>query len=558
MTQIALELPVTTKLAKLAALLGWWTARPRPRDLAIALLLALPVPLVMALSPDVVMNYTFHDVFIPLDAAWRILQGQWPHTDVYSPLGLAYFWMHGAAAWLGGMDGRVVVWANFVALPFVLVPALVVGWRRLNVFSCIALVLLVTMLVTSPVFIDGPARVIAHLANYNRIGDAACAVVCVWALCPPSAGPRRQGTAEALLVGLLLLILLYLKVTFFALALLTAGAGCCLAGGSWRATAIAGSVVAAGVLALEWLHPGLLLAYVSDIRRAGAASTALFRGTYTSDAVFQNLVPGLSVGTVALALAWIDPRQRWAVVAVLAVAGACILVATQNLGAFSPPLAALTIVLAQRIQSSVRNAVASPATGQAVVLACIFGVALSVMPFLTAQAAGVIYQAAVIKRSTGARLGGNGWESLRDMLWLADPVDRGQVPDGVNFEEAARWKAMLPFDLARDVLADGFGLLGRESLTRRRIANLMFSNPFPAGLGAPSPRGTALWWDEGRSFRPGHLTADNVLGDADVVMVPKIWYDYYDVTDLLAVVKPRLDRDFTPHESRYWTAWVKR
>ena len=101
-------------------------------------------------------------------------------------------------------------------------------------------------------------------------------------------------------------------------------------------------------------------------------------------------------------------------------------------------------------------------------------------------------------------------------------------------------------------------MLREDGLTQRRIANLSFSNPFPVAFKAPSPRGVALWWDKDRTFAIGRLTAEAVLGDAEVVMVPKLWWHHYISVELYDVASEKLQEDFVPHESRYWTAWVKK
>lgn len=545
---------LSSRSAKAAASLTWLTSQPRRRDVVIALLLALPVPLIMALSPRVIINYTHHDVFIPLDAAWRTLQGQWPHTDVYSPLGLAYFWMHGAAAWLWGMDGLVVIRANFVALPFVVIPALMVAWRRLDVLFLIALSTLLSVLVTAPTFIDGPSRLIAHLANYNRIGSGLCAVVCLWALCPPRVRSRGWDLAEAIALGVVLLILLYLKVTFFALALATVIAGCCSVKGFWRSAAVAACVVIAGMLALEWLHPGLLSAYIADVRRAGAASTQLFRGFYAPQALFSNALLGALVLALAAATVWIAPKQRWAVLCLLAVAAGCVLVSTQNFGAFSPPLVALTMILAQRLDPGGPDVLEGRS---ALAMAGVLAVALTVVPFVVTQAVGAAYQL-TLRPSKGVVLGGDRPGPLHDVVWMPNAIERAYVPDEFTAEEAVRWQATLPVFLIGPILNDGLDLLRRDGLDQKRIANLSFSNPFPVALKAPPPRGVALWWDEDRTFRAGKVSAEAVLGDADVVMVPKLWFNYNNVSGLLEIARHKLEQDFQPHESEYWTAWVRK
>jgi len=548
--------PKRSPAAQLSRLLAWCVSKPRASDLVIAFLLSLPVPLIMALMPEVRINYTQHDVFIPLDAAWRTLQGQWPHTDVYTPLGLAYFWQHGFAAWLWGMDGRVVIRANFVALPFVMLPALIASWRRLNAVFMIVLMVLLTVLVTAPTFLDGPQRAIAQLANYNRIGSAMCAVVCLWALCPPRSSNRLLDLAEAAALGIVLLVLLYLKVTFFALALATTFIGCLTVARFWRSAAAAGVAVAAGVVALELLHPGLFLAYLTDIRRAGASSIQVFRGYYAPIAVIANLGSCLLIGVLAAVSLWIAPGQRLAAAGMAVVAAACVLVATQNFGAFSVPLLILIMLLAQRLAASAASG--APALQPTLEAVGVVAMVMVATPFLLTQVGGTIYQA-MMSRSEGVALGNGRSDTIKTVMWFPNKVERTFLPNDFTMEEAMKWEGpLLQSDMAAAILADGLALLQSEGLAQRRIVNLSFSNPFPVALRAPPPRGVALWWDEDRTYTVSKLTPDMVLGDAEVAMVPKLWWDHYIVRDLLGVAQARLQQDFTPHESHYWTAWVRK
>lgn len=559
------------RASRVLGILASCGAAPGWRAFAIAVLLSLPVPLAMATVPVIAINYTQHDVFIPLDAAWRTLQGQWPHSDFYSPLGLAYFWLHGAAAWLWGLDGRLVIRADLLALPIVLVPAILLAWRRLDALAAVLLVALLSVLVTAPTFLDGPERLVAHLASYNRIGGGLCALVCLWALARPRPHPgaahlaaaRLWNALEAVLLGLVLLVLLYLKITFFALALATLCVGCVTVRGAARAALPALAVVVLGALALEALHPGLLAAYLGDIRRAGAANTQLFRGYYTKDAIVANVVPGLLIAAMAGGVAWLAPEQRRGVLGIVVVAAGAVLVATQNFGAFSPPLVVLIMLLAQRLPAAAGPEAGAPDTRapearpvlQATGLFAVLAVAL---PFLITQAGGTAYHVGMTMKTTGVQLGAGRSDTLRDVVWFPNPLEKTFAPDSFTVEDARRWNVMLPVDVAGAILDDGLDLLRRDGLAGRRIANLAFSNPFGFALRAPSPHGGALWWDVDRTFVAARLTPAMVLGDAEVVMIPKLWWDYADVAALAGVVDATLRQDFTPHDSRYWTAWVRR
>lgn len=532
-------------------------ARPRARHLVIALALSLPIPLLLTLKRDLIVNYTFEDVFVPMDAAWRTLQGQWPHTDFYTPLGLTYFLQHGAAAWLWGLDSHVVNRADLIALPFVLIPALMFSWRRLNAFSTILLTVFLTVLVTSPIPLDGPERFVAYLAGYNRFGAGLCAVVALWALSAPRGHAAAWGLADAAAVGVVLLILAFLKITFFALAVVIVMTGCVVTPGVWRMTIVAAAVLVIGGIALELAHPGLLAGYAADLGRARAANVTLFRSFHVWKAIRMNVLQVGLVLAMGTATAWIAPRQRWAAAGFAGVAAGCVLVSTQNFDGFSAPLVVLIMLLAGRLQADAETQDGAPVPRPQLATAGMFAILLATLPFLLTHGTGLL-NLARLTRSQGVIVGEGRAETLRDMVWLRNPIEDAFVPEGVANDEAIKWKPRLPFDLANAILTDGLALLQREALTTHRIASLSFSNPFSPALRAPSTRGVALWWDEDRTFAVKNLTPGMVLGDAQVVMVPKLWFSYYNVTDLLSVAQSTLDKDFTPRQSRYWTAWVKR
>ena len=547
-----------SRAEQIEALLAWAGSNDPARawHLVIALALSLPIPLLLSLKRDLIINYTFQDAFVPMDAAWRTLQGQWPHADFYTPLGLAYFWQHGAAAWWG-LDSHVLSRASLIALPFVLAPALTLAWRRLPAFPTILLTVFLTVLVTSPIPLDGPERLIAYLASYNSLGGALCAGVALWALGAPHGHSAGWDVADAVAVGVVLLILAFLKITFFALAVVIVVAGCVTAPRVWRMALVAAAVLVVGVAALELAHPGLLAGYAADLGRARAANVTTFRSFHVWRAVRMNELPVGLILAMGAALAWVAPRQRWAAAGFTGVAAACVLVSTQNFDGFSAPLVVLVMLLAGRLRAGAGAEGGIPAGRPRLATAGVFAVLMAVLPFLLTHATGML-NLARLNRSLGVVVGEGRSETLRDMVWLRNPVEDAFVPEGASNEEAVKWRPRLPYDLGNAILADGLALLQRESLTTERIASLSFSNPFPPALRASSPRGVALWWDEGRTFAVGSLTPGMVIGDAQVVMVPKLWFSHYNVADLLSVVQGVLDRDFTPRQSRYWTAWVRK
>lgn len=233
------------------------------------------------------------------------------------------------------------------------------------------------------------------------------------------------------------------------------------------------------------------------------------------------------------------------------------LVSTQNFDGFSAPLIVLVMLLAGRLQVDAEPQAGVPAPRPQLATAGLFVILLATLPFLIMHGTGML-NLVRLTRSLGVIVGEGRAETLRDMVWLGNPLEDAFVPEGASNEEAVKWKPRLPFDLANIILTDGLALLQQEALTTYRISSLSFSNPFPPSLRAPSTRGVALWWDEGRTYAVRNLSPELVLGDAQVVMVPKLWFSYFNVAALLSVAQSTLDKDFTPRQSRYWTAWVKR
>lgn len=510
----------------------------------------------MAFTTVIRLNFDYHDVFIPLDAAWRTLQGQWPHSDFYSPIGLAYFWLHGAAAYLFAMDGRVVIWANLLALPFVILPALMLAWRRLDALPAVALIVLLAVLVTAPTFIDGPAAVIVHLANYNRIGGALAALVCLWALGTPRGASRRRDAADALVMGGVLLILLYLKLTFFAFSVATTVVGCLAAKAFRRSAALAALPVVLGATLLEMMHPGLMAGYLHDIARAGAANGSLFRRFYVVRAVLANADLEFLIAGLAALAAWAASRQRRTIAGIVVAAGGCILVSTQNFGAFSPSLAVLVMALAHCISADADIHSRSQSVKPALAAAGSLAVLVATLPFVVTQVAGTVGHV-FLSRAEGVVADNGRTGPLHNVMWYRALFEPSYMPDEFTVDDALKWQHLLPPKTVSLILGDGFDLIRREGLSGKRIANVNFSNPFPVGLRAPSPRGVALWWDLDRTFAKGKVTAGMIVGDAEVVMVPKLWPYYFVVENLTDVTKDLLSRDFEPRESRFWTAWIK-
>jgi hypothetical protein len=87
-----------------------------------------------------------------------------------------------------------------------------------------------------------------------------------------------------------------------------------------------------------------------------------------------------------------------------------------------------------------------------------------------------------------------------------------------------------------------------------------FSNPFSVALHAPPARGGEMWWHLGATFNPSHApSAEEALGDADVVMIPKCPEEAPTRDAILAMYGAYLEGHFEKQgESPMWAAFRRK
>ncbi len=111
-----------------------------------------------------------------------------------------------------------------------------------------------------------------------------------------------------------------------------------------------------------------------------------------------------------------------------------------------------------------------------------------------------------------------------------------------------------------EALTDGVRAIERLGVDREVIANLDFTNPFPALFLSPPPKGGWAYWHFGNDLPQGFkLRGAEVIGDACIVAQPKrpTWGGQFQAP-LLAAAQPLLETAFTPiYEDELWKIWRK-
>jgi hypothetical protein len=489
------------------------------------------------------------DLFLLLDGAWRILQGQRPHTDFYTAVGPIIYMVSALGLWLTGLDVRGIGLANGIMG----VGLGLWGWRlarsRVGVLPAAMLSIGVAILIVTPRPIDYPFNIVSPASSFNRYGYAMLALVMIEVF--PLKTWKRQMPRQIWLggasTGTLCALLLFLKVTYGlgAVCLLIMG----LAVAGFERARVVSLILLFAVTTLA------MLAYLrfdmfrilSDYRIAAGARAvptyqitqaivqnapfflALFliaiAGTYFFTTRFQSLKDRLYVSCITLAI-WI--------------CGTCISITNTHCPAFH--LAAFfALVLGDWLATS---------TALQEVSVCTNVRRLLLVPLLCIAAFPVIID--------GASL-------IYSMLPLRNPAQRviAHLPEK-HLEKYLAVSGSLEGNRGTEYfveIEDGVQLLRRYSRSTDSVMTLDFTNAFAFTLLRPVVRGGTPWMQYGYQFtETSKPDAAWLYGNSACIMVAKKSMDWpWSYEALLRTYMPFVESHFQRFaESQYWVLYRHR
>ncbi|WP_146746318.1 hypothetical protein [Rhodovulum viride] len=228
-----------------------------------AAILALATALGLAKGGLHISNHE-GDLLHLADIVRREVDGEWPHLDFVTPLGVLAYAPIAALAALGLPLGLAVIWAQALVGAVLLPGALWVGLSRLDrgwawLFGAGVMGLAVALAS------GGPEPWISLSMHYNRWGWAIAFVVLAIAILPPRGSGPGQQLADGLVLGLGLAALALIKATYLlACAPVALLALALRRDGRALATALAAALAIFGGLTLV-AGPGLWPAYLADL-----------------------------------------------------------------------------------------------------------------------------------------------------------------------------------------------------------------------------------------------------------------------------------------------------
>ncbi len=442
-----------------------------------------------------------HDAFMLFDGAWRMMNGQRPHIDFYSHVGVltyvptvAGLWLAHGTAWSFGY-GQALAGLLLAAWAYLL------GRDRMADVPLALMCVTVAFVSVAPF---APGYFVFKMGSgttYNRFGYALISLLLLEAVCGPKGMRPRSDFWGGVSTGLILVTTLFLKITYFGVAaLLIVVLLPCLTQKRARWIGMASALLVALLVFCGYFgfSMGPMVRDLTTI----AGGKHIFFPKYMLDEIVQHAITAVALAG-AVALLWLSKNSPGkalsAAIAGIAVAfcGMVLILGNSEQSGF-PLLAFLAIILLNELVLVEPEHAFAPDYFQSSVL--LLGSAF-ILGLLFSSAAGTV--SALAGRVVVPRV----YPPFRS------PILSGFVPMGDDY-------------LYTGFVNDGLDLVRKFRRPGDTIMSLDFTNPFSYGLGMkPAPGGTTVLQYNttfNDRFRP---SAKSLFGAAELVAVPKTFSD---------------------------------
>ncbi|MGF9762686.1 hypothetical protein AAII07_46745 [Microvirga sp. 0TCS3.31] len=453
--------------------------------------------LLLALPGQTVTTAYLNDLFIFLDGAHRIVSGQVPNRDFHSALGPLSFYVPALGYWISGSMGGAMPTAMAVMTVALALPMILIFGSRLRPVVAIPYGLFLLLIVAVPTNLGESIASLSFAMFYNRIGWATLSTLLVMYL-EPRQTRDRQDLRDAFCAAALTLMMVYTKATYGLVAL--AFLAFMLFDNRQRRWVLwALGLIALSALLIEAVWRSSL-SHLEDLVLAGQVSGT--RGIVDlSLALLRHLADYVLLATFAVLVLWRTRSFRDLLFFGIC-AGPGLIIQSQN----SQPWGIITVFAGAAVATELllRSGRTNNQEHSGILAR---GAPLLLLAFLLPtslhcfMALGVHSIAATTR--IGEPFGVTRFGELRlTNLWM--PGDRSFMNDYLtSIREGARLLSDLP-------------------VKPKNVSVLDFANPFSAGLGLPPSRGDYAWLHWGRNIDDvHHLPAEQLLGEVDVLMVPK-------------------------------------
>lgn len=465
------------------------------------------------------------DVAVLLDGGWRIVSGQIPHTDFHNPIGpLAYLLV--AFGMKVARPATSSIAYGTVLLMAILLPC---SWRTASRRLPSAVAFLVVLFLGFYLVTPRPPGYGIFETTYAMIYNRQAYVLLFLLVLSVFLRPRNPSSvlawSDGLLVGILLALLLYCKITYFGVALGLTLVGVLLnkPALSWFLSSLA-AFLATCAFFFATVHISIYR-YFADIIAASRSQSPQMRIFLLSESFANNAAWIYVLLFCAVILVWSESKKRaetkswapalstWLVVA--SILGAALAIGSgngsQGGGIDDPLYFAAAVVLLELFR---RRNFEKLMARSGMRLAYALSVAL-MFPMFCGM---------ILARDVASCGYAFAWQIARRPAF--DASRRLTSVDLRDFYVPASTSHTTAYWPARDYpekINDGIALLRQSFTNGDRITTLAYANPFNFALSLPPARDGNVWWDLNFDFDKKHFPpAKEFLGDASLVIVPRL------------------------------------
>ena len=512
-----------------------------------------------------------HDFFILLNGAWRVFQGQVPHTDFHTPLGpMAFYPIAWVMHWLGpSLDAYYIVQSIF----FLLLTPLCWILARTRLSQPVALLysMMVGVLFIGryPLSFDFLELGIASIFNRNCFALILIIVLdCLFA--PQGQLSKFSRNALALIVGLISSYLFFVKLNYFIASIFLVAASFVFQKqnikerlafifigffsgfiavfyimhwnwGQFLYDMTTGGIVKSqsmGQIRLSLLYPNFVVGFFEEL----TLNVVSYRFPRIVRVIVYDFWIYLCLFMAVLLASWDCNRNQTLKTVGLTIAVVCVslflTLSNYQFGEQPLLLAGFFIMLARVSVGSLDDSLSRKKL-------------ILVMIFLCASSGSFI-----IKNMTSLLVQGawqkNHWSSIKKQFLFSQKKLEPLVILSKNDSCQSLFFT--------EIVNDGAELLRKSHGAQRKYLVADFVNPFLFGLDSPLTRGDVLWWDYTATFNEARAPGPNELfADINGVMLPKCPMDTVNYSVFMEIYNSEMKRLFTRHsESKHWVYLEKK
>jgi hypothetical protein len=505
------------------------------------ILINLGIPPITALSTD---------ISILLESGWRIINGQTPHLDYYSPLGLFTSLPIAFGMKIASPSASSITYGNVLLLVIFTPWAWLIARDRLSALNAFLFTLFMALLLVAPRALGSPMSEVTYAMLYNRQAFVFLSILFIEIFITPRTPERYPAKSQfigGLSSGILLALIFYCKVNYLAIAIFAILLHLILFRFSkaWFFGFISGVLtIFIGIYILFGFN---LASYFTNISLAANSQDKLQKLHNLKGVIIDNfywlylmftliVINSLNQNPPQSSNFWYKTRPQ-IIATFVALAG--ILICGTNSQTTDIPLyfvAGLILLEHLRREFKIKHYSANSFSG---------------LKYFLTIAIATLFCATILLQDLGSITSA----VLSNKLKLTSSLSSQQLnsqtmSDLLVIEDAADYPVMIN---------DGLRLLRPYVTKDSRILALDFANPFSFALDVPPPTGDALWWHYHHTFNEAFFPeAAKVFRDVNLVIIPKESEEGSSASKYLQkIYGSYLQKNFQEQDnSQFWTLWT--